>query len=224
MDERQIAQLKLQQDRIFAVTAVQNLMGTYCFYHFANMYDDPRYPALFAKDPDTKLQTSRGVWVGEDAAERFCKYYLAMSGGKGYAGHMHMHPVMNPVIVVAGDAKTAKGLWVSPGIEVSPQDGVGKGMWLTVKYGVDFKNMEGEWKIWHLRVNGVYLALFGSDSVGGPLPPPPGGGGMPMIDPSFGPDLSYVGQPLYSATTVQVLDPLPPEPYETWDASMSYLP
>lgn len=221
-------QIRLQQDRILAANEIQNLMSLYCLYHFANMYDDPRYVGLFAKDPDTKLQTSRGIWVGEDAAERFCKYYLVMTGSKGFAGQMHLHPMVNPIVVVAGDCKTAKGIWISPGAEVGRMGGDEvMGMWLTVKYGVDFKKMDTEWKIWHLRVNGVFMAPFGSEKVGA-IPPPHGGGKgrpePPKIDPSLGPDLPYVGQPMYDGNTVQVLDPVPPVPYETWDDSMSYLP
>lgn len=222
---------KLQQERMMAINAIQNLMGKYVLYHFANMYDDPRYADLFAKDPDTKVQTSKGIWVGEKAGERILKYYLIMTGGNGFAGQMHYHPVNTPIIEVAGDGKTAKGVWLSDGIEVSPKDGVGTGMWLTVKYAVDFKKMPEGWKIWHLRTNGVFLVQVGSDSVGMSMPPGGSGGGGPApkreepeIDEGLKPDLTYKGQPIYDATTVQVLDPLPPEPYETWDESMSYLP
>jgi hypothetical protein len=248
-DNKELQQIKLQQDRIMAVNEIQNLMSTYCLYHFANMYDDARYAGLFAKDPDTKIQTSRGIWVGEKAGERMLKYYLIGTGSNGFAGQMHLHPMMNSIIVVAGDGKTAKGIWVSPGAEVT----AGKGMWLTVKYAVDFKKMGSEWKIWHIRTNGVYMNQIGSDTVGQSAGGPggggapggsggapgggapggsggaPGGSGGPggaaaNIDKSLQPDLLYQGQPMYSATTVQVLDPEPPKPYETWDDSMSYLP
>lgn len=228
-ESKDLNAIKLQQDRLMAVNAIQNLMGKYVLYHFANMYDDPRYADLFAKDPDTKIQTSKGIWVGERAGERILKYYLVMTGGNGFAGQMHYHPVDTPIIEVAGDGKTAKAVWLSDGIEVSPRDGVGTGMWLTVKYAVDFKKMPEGWKIWHLRSNGVFLVQLGSDSVGMSMPPGGGGGPAPKrkepeIDERLKPDLTYKGQPIYDAATVQVLDPTPPEPYETWAESMSYLP
>lgn len=216
----------LQQSRIQAYNDIQNLMGSYALYHFANMYRDQRYIDLFAKDPDTKTQTSRGVWVGKNAGYRMLEYYYQMNEGKGYAGHLHLHPLNTPIIEVAGDGQTAKGVWLSPGIEASEKDGKGTGMELTVKYAVDFKKENNEWKIWHLRINAVYLIPLGSDTIGFP-PQPKDAPPRPVFTPdpvSLKPDLPQVGPAIYSTTTEQTLDPAPPKPYATWDNSLSYIP
>lgn len=220
-----LKQLKLQQERLQSRDAIENLMGTYALYHFANMYDDARYAALFAQDDDTKVQTSRGVWVGKQAGERMLKYYLQMSGDEGFAGHMHLHPFNTPIIEVAGDNQTAKGAWLSPGAEISVRDGAPTGMNLTVKYAIDFKNENGEWKIWHLRINGVYASDLSGKILA--LGPPAGGAAPKPFEPnpaSLKPDLPQVGEPMYTPTTVQKLNPLPPRPYATWNKSLSYIP
>jgi hypothetical protein len=66
-----------------------------------------------------------------------------------------MHTQETPVIEVAGDGKTAKGLWYSVGQSVrgtTTADGktsVSTG-WMWEKYGCDFIKEDGKWKIWHL--------------------------------------------------------------------------
>jgi SnoaL-like domain len=62
----------------------------------------------------------------------------------------------NPIIEVAGDGKTAKGMWNSngPGLNTSVKDGklVVSGMWFWRTYYVDFVKEEGKWKIWHIQM------------------------------------------------------------------------
>jgi hypothetical protein len=227
--EKELARIKLNQERLFAINAIQNLMGKYCLYHFAHLRNDPKNIGLFADDPDTIYQTSSGGWKGQKALERFnAEHDIEFIKEEGkepdFAGALALHPMTTPIIVVAGDCKTAKGVWISPGIEArTDKDGVSRGIWLTVKYAVDFKKVGEEWKILHMRVNAVYLVGIGNDFVG-QKPGETGPGIVRSKDPKYIPDLKYAGQPMYDATTVQVLDPEPPKPYETWDDSMSYLP
>jgi hypothetical protein len=66
-----------------------------------------------------------------------------------------MHTQETPVIEVAGDGKTAKGIWYSIGLAVNGnvssdgQTSVSTG-WMWEKYAVDFAYEGGKWKIWHL--------------------------------------------------------------------------
>jgi hypothetical protein len=72
-------------------------------------------------------------------------------------GYMYfMHTNLTPVIEVAGDGKTAKGLWYSIGLSITPGfEASGKttirSNWQPEKYAVDFVKEDGKWKIWHFE-------------------------------------------------------------------------
>jgi hypothetical protein len=224
---------KLQYERAMAVNAVSNLMSRYSYLHLANAYDK-RWVSLYANgDPDLKIEiASRGIWQGPDAAERLVKHYAAMDtdGGQhppqGWVGVMGVHVTASPVIEVAGDGQTARGLWLSPGVETSP---VGKNMpagagaqWVWVKFCGDFKKVNGEWRIWHLLVNGLFRSNYDQPWTEEPTPPPAGSGIPSFKILPFQPDRPpSVPSGIYKTSTIQKLDPAPPLPYETWDDSMS---
>lgn len=67
-----------------------------------------------------------------------------------------MHTSTTPVIEIAGDGKTAQGVWYSPGVGVMPFYVDGKihlqSMLFFEKYGGDFVKENGVWKIWHLQM------------------------------------------------------------------------
>ena len=55
-----------------------------------------------------------------------------------------------PIVEVAGDGKTAKGLWISPGLEAHRTEDGSQGWWSWCKFAADFLLTEDGWKIWHL--------------------------------------------------------------------------
>lgn len=67
-----------------------------------------------------------------------------------------MHTSTTPVIEVAGDGKTAKGVWYSPGMGLMPAiDGTSvkvRATFFWEKYGGDFVKENGHWRIWHLQM------------------------------------------------------------------------
>jgi len=66
-------------------------------------------------------------------------------------GSMIMHTLTTPIIEVAGDGRTAKGMWYSPGqVTEIGSDGKPIAMWMWEKYGVDFVKEGGKWKLWHI--------------------------------------------------------------------------
>ena len=144
---------------------------------------------------------------------------------------------------MAGDGRTAKGVWVMAGTEsgltapevaanspeymYSPGEVLGKRVWahwVWCKYAVDFLCQDGAWRIWKFRCYELARAPFEENWV------------------SFGEknqhafdlDLMYFGDdgkavfmppadepaPVpnypYSPSTVQTLDPAPPTPHETF--------
>ena len=67
-----------------------------------------------------------------------------------------MHTSTTPVIEIAGDGKTAKGVWYSPGVGLMGHTANGKigvtGSFFYEKYAGDFVKEDGVWKIWHLQM------------------------------------------------------------------------
>jgi hypothetical protein len=67
-----------------------------------------------------------------------------------------MHTSTTPVIEIAGDGKTAKGVWYSPGVGLMGHTLKGKigitGSIFYEKYAGDFVKENGIWKIWHLQM------------------------------------------------------------------------
>lgn len=229
-------------ERSAAVAEIQNLMGRYAFYYPAHMNDE--IMELFAQHtPDTRLEMVWGVYDGIEGVKR-CYYEDHKNPG---AGHMIIHTMTSQVIEVAGDGKTAKGAWISPGLSTN----VGSAEWSWCKYGVDFIKEDGKWKIWHFHVYGIFMTDYNTpwtestsgNQGGGAEGPPPGEGGPPLGKgqpggegpPSAGggdagarmmmsPDRPVTVEPWdYCTTCVYPEDqPRPPEPYYTFSETFSY--
>lgn len=224
------AKLSLAQSRTEARNSVENLMGRLVFYRLAEM--EYKASDLFANgDPDLKIQIPPGIFEGPDAALRV----FGDPNGKPPAerpGEMHYHTLVSPVVEVAGDGQTAKAIWMSPGAVSRVRGGSANASWAWTKYAADFKQVDGQWKIWHFRVGTVFNTPYDKPwtelgdvphmmappkASDGEKPKGPPGGGMPKADrPNHEPGN-------YTTSTVQTLEPVPPLPYQTWDDSMSYV-
>lgn len=77
----------------------------------------------------------------------------AFTEGQGHCtpGLLELHQITTPVIQVARDLKTAKGMWMSTGAILMLHDAdseTGRSFtWDSGKYAVDFINLNGVWKI-----------------------------------------------------------------------------
>jgi len=130
----------------------------------------------------------------------------------------------NPVIEIAGDGKTAKGIWNSNGPSLSTSVVDGKlsvhGTWFWRTYAVDFVKEDGKWKIWHMNIvydiSSPLDAEYGMDytkykaSTGG------GSSYLTMNKPNPNP---Y--QP-WSPLRIPQNQPRIPEPYYTFSETFSY--
>jgi hypothetical protein len=134
------------------------------------------------------------------------------------------HSLASPVIEIAADGKTAKGVWMSPGHETGPDPETGKpkGNWCWSKYGCDFVKEDGQWKLWHYHVYRTFKTPFDTDwAEGGDWKTTPVG--TKMSEDMLGkPDIPTTYDHPYSPTTKVELVPEPPEPYETFDPSKAY--
>lgn len=202
---------KLQ--RVMDFQEIQNIMGRYAYYIMANM--QPRLgELLFArKQPDVRVYFGeQGYFEGPDAPDRAWGNFE-----EGRVGFMALHAPICPVIEVAGDGKTAKGVWIGLGLLAGSfrDESKPSGRWEWDKYGIDFIKEDGKWKIWHHHIYRL-LHGWGIDEKWAEQfdkPEPEMGmkmDGLPVDDNPYRPD------------TAQRLVPKPPEPYETWSDTFMY--
>jgi hypothetical protein len=141
----------------------------------------------------------------------------------GAGGEWAIHMQTTPIIEVAGDGKTAKGVWYTPGVRNTAVFDDGKvevqGAWFMERYAVDFVKEDGKWKIWHFQ------------NLGDPEPP---GWGVQKTQAAQAPAVTQEtaqapGRSLpnnipkgWNPKTVPVLYPKFPEPYYTFSETFSY--
>jgi hypothetical protein len=207
-----------------AVREIKNLMARLANHHAANQQE--QILGLYALGlPEVRAELPLGVYEGKAGLERL---YLGMAGLDGdHRGRLHMHALTSPLIEVAGDLRTAKGIWTCPGHATDrnpadPSSGL-EAAWVWTKYGCDFVIEAGRWKIWHLRVHGIFRARYdkswadGDEVRGAPggasAGPPPG---VPR------PDRPPTSWWQYRPDAVYPNDPAPPQPYESFDDATAY--
>lgn len=90
-------------------------------------------------------------------------------------GCMLAHNASTPFVCLAGDGKTAKGMWYSIGQESSLQhDDKTLALWSNNKIAADFVREDGEWKIWHLVISTDIFLDAGEAYSGKPIYYPEG--------------------------------------------------
>lgn len=253
LDDSRVAALEAQVAKLTQVAtasqdrnAVQNLFGRYMTLH--NAFRDPEIIRLWASKstPGVRAQYSNnGVYTNWD---NIMAYHAQRPNPPG---KLIYHFLASPIIEVAEDGQTAKGMWLMSGLEsglTAPESAKGapdfmyeknvtvngKKVWMhTVyaKYGVDFIKQDGQWKIWHFHCFEVARAPYGI----GWIPFAAAAQDIPFAD-----DLMYFGEdgrPVmmpkpdgpatirhnpYRTDRGQTMDLLPPVPYRTISETFEY--
>ncbi len=157
-------------DRWEDLREIKNLMGRmsadYCLKQEGEMYD--RY---WSQRDDVSLGVNEGWYVGTEAIRG---YYATLDsiveaqsaiiaeifpdklGGKTAeelhgVGTMDYRPVDTPVVEIAGDGKTAKGIWCIRGSRTEITTAGPVAYWEWGWFAGDFVRENGVWKIWHLQ-------------------------------------------------------------------------
>jgi type II secretory pathway pseudopilin PulG len=244
--EAQVAELARSAQWSRDRAQVENLFGRYMTLH--NAFRDPEIIPLWAKKgtPDLRAQYSNnGIYTDWDT---IMAYHAQRPNPPG---KLIYHFLASPIIEVAEDGQTAKGMWLMSGLEsglTTPEAAAGapyfmyarnvtvdgKKVWMHevyAKYGVDFIKQDGVWKIWHFHCFEVARSPFGV-------------GWIPFAaaaqDHPFADDLMYFGEngrPVmmprpnapaairhnpYRTDKGQTLDLLPPVPYRTFAETFAY--
>lgn len=136
-------------------------------------------------------------------------------------GCMQFHPVSTPLVRLAGDGKTARGLWYSIGQETFRNaDGSATAYWVNDKIGADFILEDDGWKIWHLVVCNDLYCEAGKAFADMPV----------YLEPEDDWVQRQFGTPTIRMTVHDpyflMCDDYPaiPEPYQTFDVKNSFAP
>ncbi len=233
-------------EKALAMWEVQNVMSRHAYYHsLAINLKEVNDLWVAADGPNAKtarftspafvmngLSTIKRAYGEEneqrkkDALEKLSKISDVENTpeniGAGYEWVIHTNTT--PIIVIADDGKTAKGMWYSPGIglmaDLEGEKPKANGTFFWEKYAVDFIKEDGRWKIWHMqmvydytpKLNGDWLDF--SDKGGAEA------GERGDLPEGFSePEYSY---PAYSPERAATMYPKLPEPYATFSETFSY--
>jgi len=209
--------------RLNDIHEIENVMGWYEYLTAANAFKEVA-PKCFARTVPQKVEIGPvGLWEGIDGAERcFGGWHDWMArNGVPIEGQMMEHHLTTPVIEVAKDGKTAKGVWMSPGHEARWMDGKLSAVWVWGHYGQDFIKEEDGWKI---RNHHVYIRIVTPFEV-------PWTAGVVKVDDilptglpdEFKPDRPATYPYIYAPDFVVELEPQPPLPHDTYDPTTDYI-
>ena len=211
--ENRSQQMKLQAEKLKAIGEIQFLMGK-----LLSLWQSPltrRYAVeLYANRDDSSHESYCGYHVGMDALRAYLAPENFDEMGIEETGTFFSHDLTTPVIVVADDLQTARGLWWSPGAECFAGMGnAGKPdpLWCWAKYHNDFIKVDGEWKVWHTHFCTTFMTPYHLSWVD--VPDEERGG---LRCPGDGPEAPGCKSNVYDPHGVFQCWPDAPQPYKTW--------
>lgn len=136
--EARLASYRERVARLEDQDAVENLQATFGFYFDKGLWNDAA--DLFARNGTFEYGQS-GVYIGKDRIRRA----MLLFGPQGLAqGYLNNHMMLQPVIVVAPDGKTATGRWQGP---VQLSEPGANGIWGVGIYENEYIKEGGVWKL-----------------------------------------------------------------------------
>jgi len=173
--EARLAQAELRAQRAEARGAVENLFSNYMHLH--NGYEDEAIIDLWVRPgtPGMRAQYSnKGIYTSWDSITAYHR------GRPAPVGKLLLHYSTTPSIEVAGDGRSARGIWIVAGVESGLTDPAqaanapeflyekelvnGQKVWahwVTMKYEMHALHQDGAWKIWRFRCFEVMRAPYG---------------------------------------------------------------
>lgn len=217
-----------------ATREIERIMGKYTFLTCYKRHDEFFEKWWTVNDPVITLNDRK--YIGYEAVKAyFCDYNMEQTkwanevmrklypeelGGKSDeeiwgVGSNTVLTFTTPVIEIAYDGKTAKGLWYIMGAETEVYSTGPKANWYFGRCAVDFVNEDGCWKIWHMQVATDFQTPLGGNW-----------GDVSTVerDGIALPAASETGEyyPGFTPNFVSKVDPPMPEPYATFSETFSY--
>lgn len=193
---------------------LQRIMAAYSNYLSGGQFE--KILQLFSNEQDdVRAEMPWGIYQGYRSLIRLYNGYYKkiLCGGQGNTllpGVLDVHGMNTPVISVAADGCTARGLWASPGMFTIKDENGANGLqsyWCWQKIGVDFIYENDIWKIWHLHVFPLWTTPFETS----------------WAEPHADPTREKAPAEFYADLSAsQVQDPQPPLPYRTFSETDSY--
>lgn len=240
MLQQQVEQLEQEVARCRDRDEIENLVAKYQNYYSAGQ-GERIVSELLARDREDVSHEfgPSGLYIGPDKVATFYQKDVL-------PGHLVINTMTTPLIQVAKDRESARGIWFCIGTEtdagelgpnpprtlerralltsVTPDGKAYQAEWVWHKIAIDFIRQSEGWKIWHLHGYDVFRCPFQQDWV-------------TFSEKRFDIDglaidlLTTPNVPMleniptyptefhwqYRKDAVPVLEPQPPEPYEHWD-------
>lgn len=214
----------LELNRLKSVNAIQNMISTTSYMFAIGEYST--IFSFFAQRSDITAEISgAGRQTGHDAvrqllvdawetyarqsSERLRSVFPQDASPEDRNGLLDLRALASPVIEVAGDGQTAKGLWLVPGTQTFVPDGgeIPVAHWVWTKLAVDFIQEDGRWRIWHLLSVPVLASPYHRSWVETAL--------------DKAPNSVTLNNP-YDVHGTYPHPPAPPKPYQTFSETFSY--
>ncbi len=155
---------KRQQEKIRADVDIKNKASEF-IYRIKGAEFEKALDCFALKTAGVSLEVSRyGVYDGPDKMREYVVDYL--SGLVGVEGTFQYINLLSPVVEVAEDMQTGKGMWLTLNMETWKRDDLKEGytdpvaIWSTGPWCMDFIKEDGVWKIWHLTIYEDVTTVF----------------------------------------------------------------
>jgi len=228
-------------DRWYDRREVANLAGKYVTSLLLKQ-EGEIFDRFWASAPDVTLTFNGGRYIGREAVAAYYKKAAEITAVKSQliqslfpdklgdtpedtlygVGQLKALPITTPVIEIAGDGKTAKGIWNVQGSDNDVTSCGALSYWSIGYLCIDFLREGDDWKIWHLRYVEDISCPMGESWVE-PREHAP--------DPRFAVLAEQTPAPFseereffqaYHKDRPFTAPPAPPEPYDAFEETFSY--
>jgi hypothetical protein len=201
--EAKLASLQLEVELIEARKQIERLQQRWGHYVSEGMAAEAA--ALFSDSPAASIEfAQQGVYLGRRRIEAF----LAIEA-RTAPGELRETPMIQPVIHVAADGRSAKARWRS--LVMAGQHGQ-DGRWEEGPYENEYVKENGTWKILHLH---WYTTVSGSYDKGWHREAYPIAGPLPQLPPDRPPSEIYQAFPSFHLPAYHYPHPVTGKPV-TW--------
>ncbi|MEY2854205.1 MAG: hypothetical protein RL030_1337 [Pseudomonadota bacterium] len=203
--ETKLSSLQREVNLVEDMKAIERLQQAFGHYVSEGMAGEAA--ALFSDQPDASIEfAQQGVFLGRQRIETF----LSALGVKAGSGLLRETPVMQGVVHVSAEGRTAKGRWRS--LVMAGRAGE-DGRWIEGPYENEYVKEGGIWRIsrlhWYTTVDASYDKGWHNGST-------PAEGPLPQLPPDRPPSIEYRAFPTFFLPPYHYVNPVTGMPV-AWD-------
>ncbi len=204
--EAKLASLQQQVQLLEDRRAIERLQQMWGHYISEGMADEAA--ALFSDSAAASIEfAQQGIYRGRSRIAAFLKQVVRVGNGE-----LRETPVMQPVINVAADGRTARARWRS--LVMAGSHG-GDGRWEEGPYENEYVKENGVWKIqrlhWYTTVSGSYAKGWHAEAY-------PIAGPLRSLPPDAPPSIEYAAFPQFFLPPFHYYHPVTGKPV-AWDTA-----